>query len=305
MSELELRGWRDGDAGAAAELARRYFAPDPPWRDGAEARAQLTADALGRGAHVRVAERGGRVVGVGGYVAAPPWLYLWPVMADDGEAAGALLEALVAAGAGGGERIERARVSVRAIEPGKEAAVVARGYQRSIEFVEVVRQADKMVRQADKVGVGTAAAAGLERRAGAAIDRRAMHATHERSFAEIANTAPMSEADFDRLLDGAAAWPEATAAWFAADGTCAGFVIGLRHPDHGVVEAIGVHPAFRRRGLAAAMLEHLLAAAAEAELPEVRAMIAGNNAGSLALHAAAGFVERARKQLWDLDLTAR
>ncbi len=65
----------------------------------------------------------------------------------------------------------------------------------------------------------------------------------------------------------------ATAGWFAADGTCAGFVIGVRHPDHGV--------------------------------PEVRAMIASTNLGSLGLHAAAGFVERARKQLWDLPLDAR
>ena len=69
-----------------------------------------------------------------------------------------------------------------------------------------------------------------------------------------------------------------------------------------MVEAIGVHPRWRRRGLAAVMLDHLLAAAVADGTPEVRAMIASSNPGSLGLHAAAGFTERARKALWDLAL---
>lgn len=294
MSELVLRPWRDDDGEEAAALTRRYFAPDPPWTAD-EARAQLGSDAVGGGAQVQVAERAGRVVGIGGYVVAPPWLYLWPVMAEDAEAVAAVLDLVVAAGRQRAGAL-RARVSVRAIEPGKEAAVRARGYVRSIDFLEVVRAAGP------RSGTLAPAPAELERRTGAAIDRAALRATHDRSFAEIPNTAPMSAADFDHLLDGPSAWPAATAGWFAVDGTCAGFVIGLRRCDHGVVEAIGVDPGWRRRGLAAVMLDHLLAAATAEAVPELRAMIASTNLGSLGLHAAAGFVERARKQLWDLAL---
>ncbi len=292
-ADVTLRGWRDDDAAAAAELTRRFFAPDPPW-DEEVARAHLASDALRGGASVRVAVRDGQVVGVGGYLAAPPWLYLWPVMAEDGAVAGALLDALIAAGRG--PDLERVRVSVRAIEPGKQAAVIARGFARSIDFIEVVRPTTAPARAAAVAPVE------LERRAGGAIDRSAMHATHDLTFAEIANTAPMSAADFAHMLDGPTAWPAATAGWFAADGTCAGFVIGLRHADHGVVEAIGVHPRWRRRGLAAVMLDHLLAAAIADGAAEVRAMIASSSTASLGLHAAAGFTERARKALWDLAL---
>ena len=66
-----------------------------------------------------------------------------------------------------------------------------------------------------------------------------------------------------------------------------------------------MHPAWRRRGLAAVALDHLLAAAVADGMPEVRAMIASDNPGSLGLHAAAGFVERGRKRLWQLDLPRR
>ena len=292
-SGLVLRGWRAEDAEAAAELTRRYFAPDPPW-DAGEAAVRLTSDAVGGGEQVHVAVREGRVVGVGGYVVAPPWLYLWPVMAEDGDAVGAILDAVIGAGRRPG--VERARVSVRAIEPGKQDAVIERGYARSIDFVELVRATGAVAARV------MAPELGLERRTGAAIGRDAMRDTHDRSFAEIPNTAPMSAADFDHLLDGPTAWPAATAGWYAADGTCAGFVIGLRHADHGVVEAIGVHPDWRRRGLAAVMLDRLLTAAIADEVPEVRAIIASTNTGSLGLHAAAGFRERARKELWDLEL---
>ncbi len=287
----------DDDAEVIAALTARYFAPDPAWSPDV-ARQQLAADAFEGGARVIVAERDDRVVGFGGSVAAPPWLYLWPVVGDDEAAAGAVLDGLLAAGRRPG--LARARVSVRRGEPGKQAAVLARGFVRSIDFLELVRSpAVAAPRSAAPRPV-----ADLEPRQGPAIDRAAMHATHDLSFAEIANTGPTTADDFAALLDGPSAWPAATAAWFAADGTCAGFVIGLRHADHGVVEAIGVASAWRRRGLAAAMLDHLLTAAASAGLPEVRALIASDNAGSLALHHAAGFVERERKALWDLALAA-
>lgn len=105
------------------------------------------------------------------------------------------------------------------------------------------------------------------------------------------------------LLDGEDAWPTATAAWHDGDGRCVGFAIGKRAGADGAIgEAIGVDPAWRGRGLAQAMLADVIAVAAQDGCAAVVAAIASDNAPSLALHRRAGFVERARKQLWDLAL---
>lgn len=287
---LSLRAWSPADAPAIAALSERYFAPDPAW-SAATVIAQLGADALGRGAHVRVAERAGRVVGVVGFVRVPPWLYVFPLAALDEAAAGALFDAAIELGRAPG--VTRARVSTRQVEPHKRAAIVARGLERSIDFVEVTRASTPPL---------VAAPVDATPRRGAAIDRAAMHELHDRAFAEIANTAPMTVEDFAMLLDGPTAWRGPTAAWHDAGGRCVGFVIGVRARDHGVVEAIGVDPAWRGRGLGRAMLADLLAIAAATGVAEVRAGIASNNAASLALHLRAGFVERSRKEMWDLAL---
>lgn len=147
----------------------------------------------------------------------------------------------------------------------------------------------------------TAPVAATPRR-GAEIDRTAMHELHDRTFAEIPNTAPMTDADFATLLDGPSAWSAPTSAWHDADGRCVGFVIGVRARDHGVVEAIGVDPTWRGRRLGRAMLTDVLAIAAATGVREVRATIASTNAASLALHLHADFVERNRKEMWDLPL---
>ena len=81
-------------------------------------------------------------------------------------------------------------------------------------------------------------------------------------------------------------------------------MIGLQGEDergrHGVLEAIGVAPAARGQGLARAMTEWLLDRARTGGMNEVRSVVASTNTGSLALHRAAGFVERERKQMFDL-----
>lgn len=285
--DLALRPFTAADAPAVAALSARYFAPDPAWT--AEvARAELTKDALGGGGHVVVAERAGAVVGVGGFVQAPPWLYLWPLAAADELAAGALLDAVVAAGRAPG--VTTARVSTRTVEPHKRAAVVARGYQRSIDFLYLARAPGALRTPPLPVTV----------RRGAAIDRAGAHALQNLAFAEIANTSPITRADFDAGLASPTAWTTATSSWHAADGRCVGFLLGVREPDHGVIDAVGVDPGWRGRGLGRAMVADLLAIAAAEGVPEVRAVIASTNAASLALHQRAGFVERARKELWDL-----
>ncbi|MBK9031701.1 MAG: GNAT family N-acetyltransferase [Myxococcales bacterium] len=288
--DLALRPFTPDDADAVAALSARCFDPDPAWTP-AQAASMLTAAALGGGAHATVATRGGRVVGVGGFVRAAPWLFLWPLAADDGPAAGALLDATVAAGRGPG--VATARVSTRTCEPHKLAEVVARGFRRSIDFVQLARPTAPSL---------PAPAVAATPRRGDAIDRAAAHALHEQAFAALANTAPMAAADFAELLDGPGAWSAATSAWHDAAGACVGFVIGATAPDHGVIEAIGVDPAWRGRGLGRAMIADVLAIAAGAGVAEVRAMVASDNPASLALHGRAGFVERARKELWDLAL---
>lgn len=291
---IALRPFAPTDAAAVAALSARWFDPDPALAP-AEVTARLTADALGGGSHVQVAvDRavdGDRVVGVVGFVRSASMLMVWPLAADDEAAAAALLDAALTAGRAPG--LTAARVSTRSVEPHKRRAVERRGFARSIDFVQV--------RRASVPPLAAPSVLATPRR-GAAIDRAAMHALHELSFATLDNTAPMSSADFDELLDDPAAWPAATAAWHDDTGACVGFVIGLCAPDHRVVEAIGVAPAWRGRGLGQAILADVLRVAAADGEAEVRAMIASTNAASLALHARAGFVERARKELWDLAL---
>lgn len=286
--DLALRPFTIADAPAVAALSARYFAPDPAWTAEVVA-VELTKDALGGGGHVVVAERAGALVGVGGFVRAAPWLYVWPLAADDEAAAGALLDAVVAAGRAPG--IDRARVSTRSGEPHKRAAVVARGYLRSIDFVYLGRAPTPLP---------TVGPAPAEVRRGAALDRAGAHALQNLTFAEIPNTSPVTRADFDAGLDSPTAWPAATASWHGPDGRCVGFLLGVREPDHGVIDAVGVDPAWRGRGLGRAIVADVLAVAAAEGVPEVRAVIASTNAASLALHHRAGFVERARKELWDL-----
>lgn len=290
MVDLAIRRYRPDDAAAIADLSQRYFAPDPAWTL-RMAETQLTTDALGGGRQVWVASRGARVVGVAGYVVAPPWLYLWPVAAEDQASAAAVLDAALASGRGPG--LTTARVSTRTVEPHKRAAVQTLGFAPSIEFLALARP----VAPALSAPVVTATP-----RRGAAIDRAATHALHDAAFVGVSNSGPTSPDDFAELLDGEDAWPTATAAWHDGDGRCVGFVIGKRAGADGVIEAIGVDAAWRGRGLAQAMLADVIAVAAHDGCAAVVAVIASDNAPSLALHRRAGFVERARKQLWDLAL---
>jgi ribosomal protein S18 acetylase RimI-like enzyme len=223
-------------------------------------------------------------------------MYVFPLVADDVEVAARLLAHAIAQATAG---VQTMRVGVRVGEEPKRAAVLAAGFAPSIEFVDL---------RHDLHPPGPAAAArsrelGLRRVPHGAIERPSAHVLHDRVFAEIANTAPLDPEDFDVLLDGPMAWPDATAVWVDDAGRPHGFVFAQRgeddHGTFGVVDAIGVDPADRGRGLARAMLEDVLARARGAGLAEVRSLIAGNNDASLALHRAAGFTETGRRQMYD------
>jgi ribosomal protein S18 acetylase RimI-like enzyme len=290
MSGLALRAFAPGDAAALRAIYNRCVAPNPGWT-AAEAPGLWTQ--VAQGDRTRVAVRDGRVVGAVGTVLAPPWMYIWPLVTDDDEAARALLEAALASRTAD---VARSRVGVRAGEEAKRRALVARGFEVSIQFHELVHDLG--------AAPDVAAPPGLRLHTGGAIEREPLRELHDLTFAEIDNTAPLDPADLAAMLDGPTAWPEATAVWAAPGGALAGFVIGLRGEDDrgrfGILEAIGVAPAARGQGLARAMAEWLLAQARLAGMAEVRSVVAGSNAASLALHRAIGFGERERKQMYDL-----
>lgn len=288
---VEVRPYAAADADHLRMIYNRQVAPVPGF-SAAEAPTLWTQAA--HGGRSRVVVRDGRIVGAVGTVLAPPWMYIWPLVALDDEAAAALLDVALASWT---PDVTRARIGIRPGEEPKRRAVIARGFTPSIQFHELTHD----------LGPGEGVAptpSEFTCHTGGAIDREAARALHNLTFAEIDNTAPLDVTDFALLLDGPAAWPEATAVWAGPDGALAGFVIGLRGEDErgrfGVLEAIGVAPGARRRGLAREMAAWLLARGRAAGVIEVRSTVAGTNAGSLALHRAAGFVETGRKQVYDL-----
>ncbi len=292
LDAVVLRPLAAADLEPLRAIYNRQVAPGPGWTAAAVA-SMWTQSA--HGDRTRVAVDGDRVAGGVGTVVAPPWLYIFPLVADGAAAADALLaQALGEVVAG----VTTIRIGVRVGEEIKRAAVLARGFVRSIDFVELRHELAP-------TPPGRPSDAALRRLGHGELDREATRALHNLTFAEIANTAPLDVRDFAALLDDATAWPGATAAWAGADGAVAGFVIGQRdhddRGDFGVVEAIGVAPAWRGRGVARTMIDDLLGRARAAGLVEVRSVVAGTNPGSLALHRAAGFTVAGQKQMYDLS----
>jgi ribosomal protein S18 acetylase RimI-like enzyme len=71
-----------------------------------------------------------------------------------------------------------------------------------------------------------------------------------------------------------------------------GFLVGFLCPDHddeAYIHFAGVHPAWRRAGLARDLYRRFFASARTAERPVVRAVTGPFNTGSIAFHTAIGF----------------
>lgn len=296
---VTLRPLTAADLGPLRAMFNAQVAPSPGWAETEVAQHWISA---AHGARGRVAVRGGRIVGGVGMVIAPPWMYVAPLVAADRDVAALLLRHAIEAAPPG---VRTIRAGVRVGEEPKRAAVLAAGFAPSIEFVDLAHDLRS------PSSSGTAALAprdlALRRVPHAEIDRPRAHELHDRVFAEIANTAPLDPDDFDALLDGPMVWPDATAVWVDPAGHPHGFVFAQHstddHGHFGVVDAIGVSPSLRNRGLARAMLSDLLTRARTSHLDEVRTLVAGNNTGSLALHRAAGFLETGRRQMYDLTRT--
>lgn len=89
--------------------------------------------------------------------------------------------------------------------------------------------------------------------------------------------------------------------WLAGDEPAA-FVVALRDGDAVELSEIGVRAAWRRRGLARALVDRTIDRAAEAGARELTALVASTNLASLALHAAAGLREHDRRAMYQLEL---
>lgn len=258
-------------------------------------RGQLFDAARDRGRRVVVAARGGAVAGCAGWVEAPPWCYGAPVLAADGEVAAALVAHVVARARGFAERI---RISAAADEPAKHAALRGAGFAPVFDFVTYAR----------RVGPGDGAVAALPwRRIGwADLDVERLRDVENDTFAGVPNAPPMSADELAEALASPRCDRDATAAWADDAGAYVAFAQLSRDADErgrfASVDAVGVRAALRGRGVAAALIDDVIARVA-GEVAEVRALIASTNAASIALHAGRGFAERARRTVYEAALT--
>lgn len=84
-------------------------------------------------------------------------------------------------------------------------------------------------------------------------------------------------------------------------GRIAGYAVACIGEGHAEIASLAVHPDYRRRGVAAALLRHLLGALASAGVPRADLMVRTENAAGAQLYRALGFrkVRRVRRYYED------
>jgi len=112
-------------------------------------------------------------------------------------------------------------------------------------------------------------------------------------------------AELERELFGLEAWSPAQVreellgkrrrAWVAGE-PVHGYVVSVLTGDAADLQRIGVHPDHRRHGVASAMVDQVVGAAAEDGAVRVLLEVAGDNVGALQFYASAGFSEIARRR---------
>lgn len=288
---MKLRALADADVPALRAIQHAQAgAKDPKWST-AELRASLFDHARDHGNRVVVAARGGGVAGCAGWVEAAPMLYGYPVLCADDEAAGALVRHLI----GRARELDATlRVSVTPGEVAKRRALAGAGMTPMFDFITVSRA----LRRGDghpwsRVG---------RRVRWAELDAAALADVYNDTFAEVPNSPAQTPADLRAQLDEPLVDREATAAWAGADGYLAFVQVDRDADDSGrfaTLAAIGVRAAARGHGLAAAIVDDVIARVS-GEVTEARALIASVNTASLALFAGRGFVERCRRTVFEL-----
>ena len=86
------------------------------------------------------------------------------------------------------------------------------------------------------------------------------------------------------------------------DGMVVGFLIGFvsqTYPDEAYIHFVGVHPQFRRAGLARRLYEKFFAAVGDIGCRTVRCVTAPVNQGSILFHQAMGFSAADSKKIID------
>jgi GNAT superfamily N-acetyltransferase len=257
-----------------------------PWT-AAALEAQLFDPARDGGRNARVAVRAGEVAGVAGWVDADGIQFGAPVIAADEEAARALIEHVIAHGRGRGAAWLRIGCAEREVD--KRRALDALGFRVAFWFVTLGCEA------------AARAVAPIELRHVpiSEVATEIVKELHDTTFTDVDNAPRAPLAEIRHLQDHA--WPDASGVWFAGDEPAA-FVHAVRHGDLVEIADIGVADNFRRRGLARALVDRTVDAAAVAGAREVQALVASTNTASLALHRAAGFSERWRRSMLQLDL---
>jgi predicted GNAT superfamily acetyltransferase len=265
-----------------------------PPMSAADLAAQLYDVARDRGRRVVVTVDGDAITGCAGWVEAAPWCFGSPVFAVTPAAAEFLVAHVIARARACGAT--RTRITVYPGEALKRAALVAAGFQPAFDFVTLAR--------ARAAGDGARWAGPLRRVAVDAMDVEALRDVNNDTFDGVPNSSPFDAEQIREMLASPALDHAATAAYADADGRYQAFVVIMRDADpsgpFGVVDAIGVRTSQRGRGVAAAILDDVLA---RVDAPQLRALIASSNAASLALHAARGFTELARRVVTELVLT--
>lgn len=290
---IELRAPCSSDLEALIDLQSAEAGTAPPLSPAGLA-SDLSDAARGHGAHVRVAVDAGVVAGAVGWVHGPGVMFASPYIAPRGEVAAALLDVVLAEA----RRAEPAwiRTSTGSLASPRAAVLAAAGFVRRFDFVDYARPTAGASAGATPVGARVVAFADL--------DRARLLELYNHTFEGVPNALPLSSEQLDEQLDAPLTFAAGTAALVDDAGAYVGFLHAHRLRDaageHVTVEAVGVAPGWRGRGVGAHLIERLLAAADADGVPEARALIASINPPSIALHGRLGFVERFRRHVWEL-----
>ena len=284
-----LRPLQRDDLETLVELLGRIAPFHRRW-SAADLRTQIDDPARGRGAHVAVAEVGGRVAGMAAWVdigAAAGEFYGSPVVADCEEVAAALIARVADEGRAAGAAW--VRISAWPEETAKRAALERAGF----------RPVESMVTLDRKPPAGATAPPvpdGLSPVADERFDAAAFAEVHNLAFADVPQAPAIDVAiaahtwgadDVRREL------------WQDAAGVYQAFIIVT---VDGEVAEVAVRPSAQGRGLGGRLLDRALAGAAALGMPRVHALIAASNAASLALHRRRGFIERERLTVFQREL---
>jgi ribosomal protein S18 acetylase RimI-like enzyme len=315
---LRLRPLRPDDLARVAALANELVAGARPWTE-AQARAQLLGSDRAQGAHVRIAvdvaagtEEAGaeELVGVAGWVAFAAEageFYGSPVLARHAGAARALLAHVAGEARAAGARW--LRVGAAAGEVAKRAALEEAGFARVFDFVELALELDGEqagpARRPLPLGDG-APPPELEEIPFGLVDFERLADLHRVAIAADAPNAPApSPALLAEAWGGEAIAREATAVLADRAGDYVALLqVERAADDEAVVELVGVHPRWRRRGVARWLLGRVCAFARREGRARVAAVVASSNAASLRLFASIGARERGRREIWELPLDA-